>query len=273
MCRLYGFISTHPTKVECELIQSQNSLLHQSETDMRGEQNPHGWGLGNYQKSEPHVVKEPEPAFESDEFRWLAANVSSTLVISHVRRATVGIVSMENTHPFAHHGLMIAHNGHIEQFDLVREKLISAMSDEASKWIQGSTDSEYILAYAHHVSHEDPEASLATILIRSLRDIIAMIGGVDPDAESALNVVFSNGDELAASCYNRSLYMVERDAVHPCQVCAGALHVEEMPESYRAVILASEPITTDEEWQKIPNRSIVEVDSILTVSIRENALA
>ena len=273
MCRLYGFISTHPRKVECELIQSQNSLVRQSLRDMRGEQNPHGWGIGNFEKKQPHVVKQPKAAFDSDEFRWQAAEIHSKQVISHVRRATVGIVSMENTHPFAHHELMLAHNGHIDNFTLVRDLILSALSEEEQGRIQGNTDSEHILGYLHHIYHQDSSVTVASILTTGLQEIIQMIRKVSPEKESALNVLFSNGKELAASCYNRTLYMTERDAVHPCQICSGALHIDHVPEVYRAVVIASEPITTNEEWQEVPNHSIIEIDSNLAVSIHKNILA
>ncbi len=273
MCRLYGLISSHPRKVECDLIQSQHSLLHQSEHDVRGEQNSQGWGLENFEKNQANVVKQPRAAFESDEFRWQAAKIHSKQVISHVRRATVGNVSLENTHPFVHHGLILAHNGHIDHFPIIREKILSVITEEESKWIKGATDSEHILAYLHYIYHQDPNASLATILSRGLRKIIQMIREVDPDKESALNIVFSNGKEMAASCYNCSLYFIERDAVHPCQICSGELHINEDPKSYQAVVIASEPITTDEEWKEIPNRSIIEVDSILSFKIHKNVLS
>ena len=273
MCRLYGLISSHPRKVECDLIQSQHSLLHQSEHDVSGEQNSQGWGLENFEKNQANVVKQPQAAFESDEFRWQAAKIHSKQVISHVRRATIGNASMENTHPFVHHGLILAHNGHIDHFPVIRKKILSAITEEESKWIQGDTDSEHILAYLHHIYHQDPNASLATILTHGLRKIIQMIREVDPDKESALNIVFSNGKEMAASCYNCSLYFIERDAVHPCQVCSGELHINEDPKSYQAVVIASEPITTDEEWKKIPNRSIIEVDSTLSFKTHKNVLS
>ncbi len=273
MCRLYGIISSHPRKVECDLIQSQHSLLHQSEHDARGEKNPNGWGLENFEKNHANVVKQPQAAFESDEFRWQAAKIHSKQVISHVRRATVGIVSMENTHPFVHHGLILAHNGHIDHFPIIRKKILSAITGEESKWIQGDTDSEHILAYLHYIYNQDPYASLATILTHGLRKIIQMIREVDPDKESALNIVLSNGKEMAASCYNRNLYFLKREAVHPCQVCSGELHINEEPKSYQALVIASEPITTDEEWKEISNLSIIEVDSILSFKIHKNVLS
>ncbi len=273
MCRLYGFISSHPRKVECDLIQSQNSLLHQSELDHCNEQNADGWGLENFRKNQPFVVKEPEAAFKNDDFRWQVAKIHSKQVISHVRRATVGNVNMENTHPFVHNGLILAHNGHIDHFSLIKNKILSIITDEVSKWIQGSTDSEHILAYLHHIYNQDRTASLATILTRGLRDIIQMIREVDSGKESALNIIFSSGKELAASCYNCSLYVLKREAVHQCQACGGTLHIKEIPELYRAVIIASEPITTDEAWQEIPNRSIIEVNSDLSFEIHKNVLS
>jgi len=179
---------------------------------------------------------------------------------------------MENTHPFVHHGLILAHNGHIDHFDFIRNKILSAITEEESKWIKGTTDSEYILAYLHHIYHQDPRTSLASILTHGLRQIIQMIKEVDPSKESALNIVFSNGKEMVASCYNRSLYFIEREAVHPCQVCNGELHINDKPKSFRSVVVASEPITTDEKWQEIPNKSIIEVDSNVSFKIHKNAL-
>ena len=273
MCRLYGLISSHSRKVECDLIRSQHSLLHQSEHDYNGNKNAQGWGLENYEKDKPNLFKQPKAAFDSAAFRWQAAKIHSKQVISHVRRATVGIASLENTHPFVHHGLILAHNGHIDHFDIIRNKILSAITEEESKWILGTTDSEYILAYLHHIYNQDPKAPLATILTYGLRQIIQMSKEVDPSKESALNIVFSNGKEMAASCYNRSLYLVERGAIHPCQVCNGELHINEKPKSFRAVVVASEPITTDEKWQKIPNKSIIEVDSNVSLKMHKNALA
>ena len=78
MCRLYGFISNHARKVECELIQSQNSLLVQSIHDERGESNADGWGLGIYRHLLPIVVRKPIAAYANDDFRNTAATFLRT---------------------------------------------------------------------------------------------------------------------------------------------------------------------------------------------------
>ena len=95
MCRLYGFRSNAPRKVECELIRAQNSLIVQSEEDEDGNKNLHGWGLAAYTNRRPYVRKQPRPANESEDFRWEAADVFATNVLAHVRRATIAPVSIE----------------------------------------------------------------------------------------------------------------------------------------------------------------------------------
>ncbi len=53
MCRIYGFRSNEPTKVECTLVHAQNALLAQSRSDHVGKSHPHGWGIGLYENGAP----------------------------------------------------------------------------------------------------------------------------------------------------------------------------------------------------------------------------
>lgn len=274
MCRLYGFISSDPRKVECELIRSQNSLMAQSHRDTEGYRNPDGWGLGVYKGSVPYVVKQVEKADESDDFRWTASETMADRVISHIRRATVGQVNRENTHPFVHDDLMLAHNGHVGHFDKVRAYLLNELTAEETTWIEGTTDSEHILALVHHHVNSGHGLPLREALITSLQQIIGWCRSVAADEEPALNVIVSNGFEMVASRYHRSLHYTVRDAVHACEVCARhPQHFgDEPPADYAAVAFASEPITSNETWVPIPNRSVVHVRGDYSVEVEEGCL-
>ena len=57
MCRLYGYLSDRPTRVECGLIRAQNSLLVQSGRDRRGVANADGWGLAHLDEEETPRVQ------------------------------------------------------------------------------------------------------------------------------------------------------------------------------------------------------------------------
>ncbi|MDH3248724.1 MAG: class II glutamine amidotransferase, partial [Acidimicrobiia bacterium] len=117
MCRLYGFRATQPTRVECTLVHAQNALMVQSRTDATGRSHAHGWGIAVYENHLPSVSREAWDAYQNEAFRDAAARVYSETVLAHVRRATVGAASIENTHPFVHEEWSFAHNGTIPNFD------------------------------------------------------------------------------------------------------------------------------------------------------------
>jgi glutamine amidotransferase len=81
-----------------------------------------------------------------------------------------------------------------------------------------------------------------------------------------VNFLLSDGRLLAASRWNNSLHYVERAGIHDCEIC-GIPHVEHhRGTAYRAVVLASEPIS-HEAWQEVPDQSLVAVDRELRLRI------
>jgi predicted glutamine amidotransferase len=53
----------------------------------------------------------------------------------------------------------------------------------------------------------------------------------------------------------RTLYYLERNGVYDCEIC-GFPHIHHDPSrAYRAVVVASEPIT-HEPWQEVPEGSL-----------------
>jgi len=97
MCRLYGFIATEPTKVECSLIRAQNALLKQSRLDSRGFTHPDGWGIAYYVNALPVVERRSRAAYQDLRFDAAAKLVHARIVVAHVRAASVGVPSTANT--------------------------------------------------------------------------------------------------------------------------------------------------------------------------------
>jgi glutamine amidotransferase len=80
--------------------------------------NRDGWGAAFYQGHDVALYREPVAASESPLVRLLTQQgPATTLAISHIRRATLGVVSLANTQPFVRElaGRMhtFAHNGHL----------------------------------------------------------------------------------------------------------------------------------------------------------------
>ena len=88
------------------------------------------------------------------------------------------------------------------------------------------------------------------------------IGGcreIDPDRAISLNLLWTDGGQLVGSRLNRTLWYLERDGIVPCEIC-GEPHVHHDPKQhYRAVEIASEPIT-HENWLQVPNGTVFAVD-------------
>ena len=286
MCRLFGVRASHPTKIDCGLVEAQNSLVRQSRRDERGLDNPDGWGMGLVRDGEIRCERQVEPAYESESFRRDAAKARVTAALAHVRRATVGEPRIENTHPFRRGDFLLAHNGHVPGFEALRPRLREGMTPDLRRALQGDTDSEHVfhllltrLRGEQQPEEGPPRASTVTAEPAEMRAVLgATIGRLEDLCEHleadetstercpgghrldrlALNLLWTHGRDLAGSRLGRSLWYVERDGAHRCSVC-GELHPDPEPEGYRAVVLASERIT-DEDWREVPERSVFHVD-------------
>ena len=72
---------------------------------------------------------------------------------------------------------------------------------------------------------------------------------------------------MLATRWRHSLHMVVRDGIHDCEIC-GIPHVHhESGATYRAVVVASEPISS-EPWEEVPDGCVVSVGPEADVDIR-----
>ena len=259
MCRLYGFIANEPTRIECSLIHAQNALMAQSILDREGLTHGHGWGVAGYPDGLPLVEKQAWAAYHGEHFKKTASRVYARTVIAHVRRATVGEPSLENTHPFVHGHWLFAHNGTVPNFDQVRVALLDATDPLHRTEIHGTTDSEHIFRYLLSLWMHEPEPELRQTLRKGLEQIVRWSREIDADAHVSLNVLWTDGTHFAGSRLNRTLWYLERDGIFHCDIC-GRPHVHHDPKrAYRGVELASEPIT-EEPWLGVPNGTVFSVD-------------
>ncbi|MEA1902305.1 MAG: class II glutamine amidotransferase, partial [Actinomycetota bacterium] len=271
MCRLYGSLATEPTRLECSLVEAQNALQVQSDRDRRGVRNADGWGIAEWQTATPLISRNTDPAFADRHFVEVASAVSSTAVIAHVRRATVGNVTMDNTHPFAHGPWAFAHNGTIPDFSHVATRLDIGYYGPPF----GGTDSELAFLWIlnrmkeYGLSPDYPAEDLEAVValmgdsVTELVRISLEVGAVEPPK---LNFLISDGLNLVATRWGNSLYWTFRRGINDCSVC-GTSHCPDADASYKAVVVASEPIT-DEDWTEIPEGVVFGADSDIRTTSR-----
>jgi len=255
MCRLYGFHANENTKVECNLVHVQNALLKQGIQDRDGLTHGNGWGIAAYSDGEPSVERQCWAAWQGEHFSEAAARIYAKTVISHIRRATVGGTALENTHPFRHGNWVFAHNGTIPHFNEVRPRLLEAIAGPHRDLIEGETDSEHVFRYFLTLHDRTPGRRPHDVLKACLSDIIALCADIDASRMPALNTILSDGVCVAGSRLGRTLWYLERKGTVTCEYC-GLSHVQHNPrQEYRAIEIASEPIT-HEDWRHVPNASV-----------------
>src|SRR5438874_8228354 len=152
MCRLFG-MSGGPERVAATfwLIEAPDSLAQQSRRE------PDGTGLGTFNEhGRPQIAKQPLAAYEDAAFAREAREVDSRTFIAHIRFASTGAVSPQNTHPFEQEGRLFAHNGVIG--DLPR---LEAELGDTRALVHGETDSERFFALITQGINEDVGQAIA----------------------------------------------------------------------------------------------------------------
>ncbi len=275
MCRLYGFLASAPTKVDCTLVRAQNALLAQSRSDEHGLANPDGWGIGFYLDGKPSVEKRDTAAYEDLHFSAAAARVSARAVVAHVRRATVGRPAPNNTHPFSWGRWTFAHNGTVSAFARVAPELERATDPDLLVARAGTTDSEllflWLLAELRRAGIDLERSEGETLRLgrwvgESIRRIDRLCSRQEGAEPAALNILLTDGVGLVGVRWGRSLHWLERAGVRDCEVCGHCHAPTEAGDGYRAVVVASERIS-GESWREVPERSLLSVDGSLRVEI------
>ena len=124
---------SEPVRATFWLLQASDSLSEQSRRE------PDGAGIGFFDgEDRPVVSKQPIAAFEDRRFAEEAKDVQARTIVAHVRFASTGALTVDNTHPFEQDGRLFAHNGAIEGLPALESEL----GPEGMALVHGDTDSE-----------------------------------------------------------------------------------------------------------------------------------
>ncbi|MEE2828204.1 MAG: class II glutamine amidotransferase, partial [Myxococcota bacterium] len=191
MCRIFAFQSRVSLKVQRSLVKAENALQSQSR------EHPHGWGIAYYLTGErtPHCIRSVESAFTDERFGRVSEFLTSHAVLAHVRKATVGDLTVENTHPFHWNGWSFGHNGTLFGFEQISDQLRARVHPRFLPVIQGDTDSEtlfYLLLTMLEeigVDLDNPPGSFPeelnqrlSELLGSIRDLCSSTGADEREA-------------------------------------------------------------------------------------------
>jgi predicted glutamine amidotransferase len=176
MCRVFGCVAAEPVTIRHELLDAENPMIRQSE------EHDSGWGMAVYERADgaaPRLLRFPEAAHSHEEFR-AATETRGRIFNTHVRRATIGGLSLVNTHPFCLGSNSFGHNGTIIRYPRL---------EPGTGTCAGDTDSErFFNLLMRDFDAGDP--------VGSLRRTVSTV--IERSAFSGLNFLFSDGERLYA---------------------------------------------------------------------------
>jgi glutamine amidotransferase len=234
MCRLLGVVASRPVDHRTLLTERPRSLA------ALGEEHRDGWGLATASSGRWRLDKGTRPASRDARFRERAMSSRGEILLSHVRKRTVGPVRRTNAHPFVRGHWVFAHNGTIED----RIWIESRTSPERAAEVRGDTDSEaffaFILTRLDEAAVTCASSAADTALERTLAECRSREG------IGSFNFLLSDGASVYAHRFGRSLYVLERG--------------DAQMESRRApsVFIASEAMTS-EAWREVESGTLLRV--------------
>ncbi len=206
---------------------------------------------------------EVTPAWDSQNLRSLAEQISAPVFLAHVRAAPGGTISQQNCHPFVQDGWMFQHNGNVGGFDLIRRELCLEIAPRYFSQLRGNSDTEvcFYLALTYGLT-KDP----VTALVR-LRDRIELAraeNGIQAPFTATMAATAGNGiyalrtssvpaEGQTPTWSSPTLYF----AHGPIQIRLHDGSQERLPENAQLVV--SEPVVldfSDRTWQEVPDQSV-----------------
>ena len=259
MCRLFGLTSgTVPVRATFWLLDAPDSLEAQSH------RNADGSGIGFFDSDgAPVLDKQPEPAFSDEEFIREARQAEAATFVAHVRWASAGGLTVQNTHPFTMQGRIMAHNGGFGELPRLEEQLGSYAS-----LVLGDTDSERYFALITQQT-EAHGGDVGAGITAAASWIAAHL------PVSSLNIIVTAPGELWALRYpaQHALHILERPAGPGQSQTRKGLHVRSATSSMHApalhdtasVVVASEELDGESGWRMLAPGELVRVRPDLSV--------
>jgi predicted glutamine amidotransferase len=257
MCRLFG-LTAGAARVQATfwLLDAPDSM------EVQSHRNVDGSGIGYFgPANEPVIDKQPEPAFGDQEFIRAAKRAESSAFIAHVRLASTGARTVQNTHPFAMDGRVMAHNGGFGDLPRLEEQL-----GDYARLVLGDTDSErYFALITQQIDARGGDVGAGFAAAASwIAEHLSLF---------SLNAVVVTPGELWALRYpdTHALHVLER----PAEAGPGpaGLHVRNAISSVHlpalqdvaSVVVASEELDGETGWRMLAPGELVHVRSDLSV--------
>lgn len=272
MCRFALYLGP-PITISSLVTEPEHSIIHQSFHSRERDEplNGDGFGVAWYTPSladTPALFKDISPAWNNENLREVARVTRSECILVHIRAASPGLpVNYTNCHPFTWQKFAFMHNGDVAGFKEVRRAVGQRYSDEVFSMVRGTTDSEHLFGlFAERLRDHSGEVDIrgmADALAGAIDDMMAHVNGIDTDHASYLNLAVTDGKRAVVCRYvddpgqrAHSLYF----SVGERYRCVNGVCEMQASADEGAVLVASEPLSSDGNWKKVPANHLLMID-------------
>jgi len=245
MCQLLGMNCNVPTDICFSFTGFQQ---RGGGTDVHAD----GWGIAFFEGKGVRLFLDPLPSAQSPIAELVSKYpIRSLNVIAHIRKATQGLVTLENTHPFMRElwgrYWVFAHNGNLPQF---QPQL------DGSFLPVGNTDSELIFCWLLQSLHQrfSNTPPGRDELFTALHELTHPLSGM-----GIFNFLLSNGDCMFAHCSTELSYVERRAPFNVAHLKDEDVMVdfsELTTPNDRVAVIATLPLTDNEPWATMPPGSL-----------------
>ena len=236
MCQLLGMNANTPTDV---------TFSFTGFAQRGGNTGDHadGWGIAFFEELGLRHFVDHQRAVDSPIAELIRRYpIKSRNVISHIRKATVGAVTLENCHPFVRElwgrYWVFAHNGDLKDY---------APRLHGQFRPVGSTDSEQAFCWLmQELAKAHASVPPVQELTATLRELVPQVA-----RHGTFNMLLSNGEALWAHGSTKLCYIVRQHPFASARLADEDLAVnfaEHTTPQDRVAVVATTPLTRDEQW-------------------------
>lgn len=245
MCQLLGMNCNVPTDICFSFTGFQ---ARGGATDVHAD----GWGIAFFEGRGTRVFLDPQPSCSSP----IAALVRqypirSKNVVAHIRKATQGVVALENTHPFMREAWgrywIFAHNGNLPDFSPVFDGDFLPV---------GNTDSEHAFCWLLQQLRQDcgETAPDHEQIFAAVHKVALELGAL-----GEFNFLLAGSDFLIAHASTQLSYIVRKAPFAEAHLKDEDVTVdfsEVTTPDDRVAVIATVPLTDNEAWQVMPQGTL-----------------
>ena len=290
MCQLLGMNCAKPTDFNFSF---KGFCKRGGETDIHS----HGWGMAIYEGHGLRTFHDSLPAADSKIAKFVADYPIQTLnMMAHIRYATQGKVALENVHPFQRElwgiNWSFAHNGEVPKYSdkksyaeyplLGKKSQKSGTNPRDSIFYHpvGTTDSEATFcAILNALRAEFTELPTLPLLYETLQRLCAQLVEGDEDG-TILNFLLGCGQYTqfayswpgarpGSKIWNGLHYIVRKPPFTTAKLTDVDYEVDFSKctnRNDRVAMIATQPLTRDEEWKEFERGQLLMFDGGLAFS-------